>query len=131
MAMHRRRRQGRVNWLTVVLVLLLAAVGLWAKLFLPYYIDYLNMREVVKSSAMEWYANQVEASARTRLTQQLGVKGIDYVTIDDCSFTQAGLTQTVGCAWTVSVYYPFTKYYKRLDFSSTFEVNERGDVTEY
>lgn len=126
-----RGRQGRVNGLTVVLVLLLVVVGVGAKLFVPPHIDYLNMREVVKSATLEWYASQMESAARTRLTQQLGVKGIDYITVDSCSFTQAGLTQMVSCSWTVDVYYPFTKYYKRLEYSSTFEVNERGDVTEY
>ena len=124
-------RAGRVNGFTVLLLVLVAGLGLGAKLFVPYAIDYLNMREVVKSATLEWYASQAESAARARLTHQLEVKGIDYITVDNCSFTQAGLTQMVSCSWVVDVYYPFTKYYKRLEYSSTFEVNERGDVTEY
>lgn len=114
--------------------LLLLVVGLalgWAKLFGMYYIDFLNMREVVKSSALEWYAKVSEPAARVRLTQMLETKEIDYVSIENCTFTQQGMAMTVGCTYKVDVYYPFTQYYKRLEFQTTAEVNERGVVTQY
>lgn len=126
-----RGRSGRVNVVTVLLLLVIAGVLGWVKLFGFYYIDFLNMREVVKSSSLEWYAKVSEPAARLRLQQMLETKEIDYVTIDDCTFTQQGLGMTVGCAWKVDVYYPFTKYYKRLAFDTTAEVNERGVVTQY
>ena len=126
-----RHRGGRINVVTVVL-LLIVGLGLgWFKLFGMYYIDFLNMREVVKSSALEWYAKVSEPAARTRLTQMLATKEIDYVPIESCTFAQQGLVLTVGCTWKVDVYYPFTKYYKRLEFQTTAEVNERGVVTQY
>lgn len=126
-----RGRAGKTNFLTILLVLVLAAGGLWAYVFGRYYLDFYNMKEVIRSSALAWHANVSEQSGRVRLKQMLESKGIDYVTPEDCSFTAQGNVFTVGCSYTVWAYYPFTEYYKTLNFSFAAEVNERGVVTDY
>ncbi len=128
---YRRSRHGRVQVLTVLLLLALIVAGFFAQLFGPYYLDYMNMKEVVKSASLAWYANAEEVAGREKLRMTLDQKEIDYITGDDCSFEKQGEYFVVSCAWVVHVYYPGTDYYKTLDYSVTASSDQRGSVEVY
>ncbi len=124
----RRRRQGRTNIFTILLLMVLGVVMYFSYTFLPYYLDYMNMQEVVKASALSWYAKEEEAAGRDRFRQGLGEKGVDYVYMDDCSFAEQEGLFVVACEWPVDVYYPGTDYYKTLEFWVTASADKRGGV---
>ena len=126
-----RRRGGRAQLLTVVLLLVVAGGAFLGWLFGPYYLDYLNMKEVVKSSALAWYAHVEESAAREKFRISMKSKEIDYITADDCSFEKSGEYYTVSCYWVVDVYYPGTDYFKTLEFEVSAEADQRGKVEVY
>jgi hypothetical protein len=117
-----------MNILSFLLVVILAAVGYFAYTFVPYFIDYLNMKEVVKASALSWYAKEEEKAGRTRFKKGLSDKGVDYVFPEDCSFAEQEGLYVVSCEWYVDVYYPGTDYYKTLEFWATASADKRGGV---
>ena len=125
------RRAGRANVLTILLVLVLAVIGVGVATFGPFYLDYLNMKEVCSSSALAWYASESEDSAHTRFAKGLSDKGVDYVSEDNCEFKKTDDTIQVYCAWEAYAYYPMTDYYKILDFEVDTYVDGRGQVEQY
>jgi hypothetical protein len=125
------RRAGRANVLTIILVLIVAVIGVGAYTFVPYYIDYLNMKEVTSSSALAWYASTEESSAHTRFNKGLETKGIDYVSEDDCLFKKTDDTIQVYCYWEAYAYYPLTDYYKIVEFEVDTYVDSRGVMEQY
>lgn len=124
----RPQRGGRAQVVTIVLLLVLSFGGFMAWLFVPYQIDYLNMKEVVKSSALAWYAHVEESAAREKFRISMKTKDIDYITADDCTFEKRGDFYTVSCYWVVDVYYPGTDYYRTLEFEVSAEADQRGKV---
>jgi hypothetical protein len=112
-----------------LLALTVGAVLGW--LFVPYYLDYLNMKEVVKSSSLAWYAHVEESAAREKFRIAMKTKGIDYITADNCSFEKSGEFYTVSCYWVVDVYYPGTDYFKTLEYEVSAEADQRGKVEVY
>jgi hypothetical protein len=124
-------RAGRANVLTIILVAFLAAIGVSVATFGPYYLDYLNMKEVCSSSALAWYASSEEKSAHTRFLKGLEKKEIDYIDKDQCEFKKQGDTIQVYCYWEAYAYYPFTDYYKILEFEVDTYVDGRGGVEQY
>ena len=127
----RRHRAGRVQFLTLVLVLAVAVGGFFSWLFVPYYIDYMNMKEVVKSSALAWYAHLEEHAAREKFRISMNEKGIDYITAEDCLWQKQGEFYSVSCYWVVDVYYPGTDYFKTLEYEVGAEADQRGKVDVY
>ena len=127
----RRSRAGRVQILTLFLLLLAGAGGFFAWLFVPYHIDYMNMKEVVKSSALAWYAHVEEHAAREKFRIAMNEKGIDYITSEDCSWQKQGELYSVSCYWVVDVYYPGTDYFKTLEYEVGAEADQRGKVEIY
>jgi len=125
------RRSGRINILTILLLLIVVAAGEAAWLFGPYYWDYQVMKEITKSSAREWDALG-EMKARAKLSHLLAKRGLDdYITERECNFEERGAVKVIDCRWVVDVYYPFTRYYKTLDFSLNTQIDGRGDVTQF
>ncbi len=127
----RRNRAGRVQFLTLVLLLLAGLGGFFAWLFVPYHIDYMNMQEVVKSSALAWYAHVEEHASREKFRISMKEKGIDYITAEDCAWQKQGDLYSVSCYWVVDVYYPGTDYFKTLEYEVSAEADQRGKVELY
>ena len=127
----RRRRRGRVQFLTIVLLLAASVAGYFLYTFGPYQLDYLNMKEVVKSSALAWYAHVEETAARDKFTIAMGEKGIDYITAEDCTWEHREDLYMVSCYWVVDVFYPGTDYFKTLEFEVGAEADKRGTVDVY
>jgi hypothetical protein len=125
------RRQGRANILTLLLVAVLAVLGVGAYTFVPYYIDYLNMKEIASSSGLAWYASTLEKSGPERLAQGLKMKEIDYIDPSACEFKKEQDDIVVYCYWEAYAYYPMTDYYKILTFEVTTYVDSRGTVEQY
>ena len=124
----RRRREGRVQILTILLVLVAAVGGFLAYLFVPYHLDYMNMKEVVKSSALAWYAHVEEHASREKWRISMKEKEIDYITPEDCTWEKRGDIYAVSCYWVVDVYYPGTDYFKTLEYEVAAEADQRGKV---
>jgi len=129
--MRRRARGGRVQILTILLLFILAVGGFFAWLFVPYQLDYMNMKEVVKGSAIAWYAHVEEHAAREKFRIAMKEKEIDYITAEDCQWEKRGEFYTVSCFWIVDVYYPGTDYYKTLEYEVSAEADQRGVVDVY
>ncbi|HCH66837.1 MAG: hypothetical protein CL927_20075 [Deltaproteobacteria bacterium] len=127
----RRHRQGRVQLLTVFLLLVAAVIGFFAYIFVPYHLDYLNMKEVVKSSALAWYAHVEEHASREKFRIAMNEKGIEYITAEDCTWEKRSELYMVSCYWAVDVYYPGTDYFKTLEYEVGAEANQRGGVEIY
>ena len=127
-----KRRAGRANFLTILLVGGLAAIGVGVATFGPYYLDYLNMKEITASSALAWYANVEKSSALQRFDRGLGERGIDYNDQTYCDFDKDRDDNIhIYCEWEAYCYYPFTEYYKTLDFSVDTYVDNRGNLEQY
>lgn len=123
---------GKINVIGLVLTLLLVAGGYLAWLFVPYHLDYMNMKEVVTSSSLAWYANDSESAAQRKLDEQLRAKEIDYITRkDNCDIGAVGALYVVSCSWEVDVYYEPTNYYKTLTYETTAECDKGGSVSLY
>lgn len=127
----RHAEAGRVQILTLILVLVLSLGGFLAYLFVPYHLDYMNMKEVVKSSALAWYAHVEEHAAREKFRISMNEKGIDYITAEDCTWEKRGEFYAVSCYWVVDVYYPGTDYYKTLEYEVAAEADQRGKIDVY
>lgn len=128
----RAAEQGKVNIIGLVLVVLLGIAGYFAYLFVPIHIDYMNMKEVVTSSSLAWYANDAKTASEKKLDEQLRAKEIDYITRkDNCSIEESGDMYVVSCSWEVDVYYPPTDYYKTLVYETTAECDKGGTVMLY
>ena len=128
----RRTEAGRVNLIGLMITVVLAVGGLLAYLFAPYHLDYMNMKEVVSSASLAWYANDAKSSGERKLEEQLRGKEIDYITRkDNCSFEEAAGMFTTYCSWEVDVYYPFTDFYKTIWYEVTAECDDRGVVSVY
>lgn len=124
----RRRQGGRASIITILFLLTIALVAYFSVVFGPYFIDYLNMQEVIKASALSWYAKEEEGAARDRFRVGLGDKGVDYIYPEDCTFSEQEGLYVVACEWPVDVYYPGTDYYKTLEFWVTASADKRGGV---
>lgn len=122
-----RRRRGESRIVSLLLLGLIAFAGLLAYTFGPAFIDYMNMKEVIKAASLSWYAKQTEQSARARLDEGLTEKEIDYITAKDaCTFKESAEEYVVACTWSLDVYYPGTEYYKTLDFWVSSSADRRG-----
>jgi hypothetical protein len=129
---HRAGEQGKVNFIGLVLVVLLLVAGYFAYLFVPYHIDYMNMKEVVTSSSLAWYANDAKTASEKKLDEQLRAKEIDYITRkDNCDIDESGDMYVVTCSWEVDVYYVPSDYFKTLTYETTAECDKGGSVMLY
>lgn len=129
---HHRPRAGRVNILNVLLILVIAGVAGAVWTFGPYYLDYMNVKEVSASAALKWYAEESEEAAKERLRIGLTEKGVDYVDPKQCEFSRdRDRTIRVYCYYEAYVYYPFTDYYKILAFEVDNYVDTRGTLEQY
>jgi len=89
------------------------------------------MKEITKACAHEW-DGLGEMKARAKLPNLLAKRGLDsYITERDCNFEERGALKVIDCRWVVDVYYPFTRYYKTLDFSLTTQIANGGDVSQF
>ena len=70
----RRTEAGKVNLIGLIIAVVLAVGGLLAYLFVPYHLDYMNMKEVVSSASLAWYANDAKSSGERKLEEQLRAK---------------------------------------------------------
>lgn len=128
----RAAQSGKVNVIGLVLVLLLAVAGYFAYHFVPVHIDYMNMKEVVTSSSLAWYANDAKTASEKKLDEQLRAKEIDYITRkDNCDINESGDMYVVSCSWEVDIYYWPTDYYKTLTYETTAECDKGGTVMLY
>ncbi len=125
-------RRARINIVTVLLILVLGAVGIFAWLFGPYYWDKQVMNEVARTSALEWYATENRQKGMSRLGHLLEKRGLsEYIYPNDCTFQEEGELRVVACWWEVDVFYPGSEMYRTLSFDTTVEVDRRGDAVQY
>lgn len=129
---HRGTQRGKVNTIGLLMSLIFVGAGYFAWLFVPYQIDYMNMKEVVTSSSLAWYANAAKSASEKKLDEQLRAKEIDYITRkDNCDIGESGDLYVVSCSWEVDVYYVPTNYYKTLTYETTAECDKGGMVMLY
>ena len=125
-------RRGRINIVSLLLTLMMIGGSVWAYTFGPYYWDHQVMKEIARTSALEWYATENEEKARARLGRLLQKREIDdYIYTSDCFFETRGKINSIRCFWQVDVFYPYSDYYETLEFETTVEVNNRGDITQW
>lgn len=96
-----------MRFLTVVLLVALAAGAGWAWLVGPYYLDAWKMEDVVGSAALMWAA-QNEDRARVQLRDEMQRRTVGpYITPDLCTFYEdPGNVKVVDCSWYVDVDIP-------------------------
>lgn len=119
-------RSGKINWIGVIIFLLLAFAGIFIWTFGPYYWDSQKMDSIVRMTVMTWQ-DLGEMKARKKLDDELYNQDIpDYITPNDCKFTQIGQEYTVSCSWYVEVAWPFTNIYRRMEFERSVTRDPRG-----
>ena len=116
---NRRARTGRINFIAVVLIVAAIAAITFIYRFGPYYWDYWKMKEITKTTALQWKVYSKKA-AEEKLRHMVSPSefGDDYIEADLCHFEDGGKRLTVWCAWEVDVYYPFSENIKTLSFST-------------
>jgi hypothetical protein len=116
-------RAGKINIVGILIVLALAAGGVFLYTFGPYYWDAVNMNEVVRNTAIT-YQDRGKGRAELRLTQELEQREIPlYITEDDCKLSSRGQVFEVKCSWVVEQAWPFTDVVRVMEFE---KVAKRG-----
>jgi hypothetical protein len=109
-------RAGKINIVAILILVALVIGALFLHTFGPYYWDAINMKEVVRNSALT-YQDRGKEKGLERLTQELYQRDIpDYIVEDDCRLENRGEIFTVRCAWTVSQDWPFTSIAREMSF---------------
>ena len=112
------RRQGKISIVGILMFLVAIVAALWGYLFMPYYLVYFKMKEITKSVMLDWVGLN-EGKARRRLGEEFRRQEIPpYIELDFCELKTEGQERSVVCSWEVDVYYPFTDYYKTLEFEA-------------
>ena len=123
-------RRGRINFVGIAITAVIAAALGGAALFGPYYWDYLVVKEITRTVALTWEATGLHHKAEMKLDEEATNRELpDYIDYKSaCTLAESGRMKVVNCAWVAHVYYPFTDYYKTLDFNVTSEVDGSGQV---
>lgn len=122
-----RTRSGRVKFLTVVGIATALFTAMMLYVFVPAWLNLHVVHEIVRSSALKWYANDEKSAAEKELYYRLEQEGFDYIGEDDCQIFEDGDLRVVSCRWEYYAYYPFDLgYYGHLHFSSRSEVDSSG-----
>jgi hypothetical protein len=101
----------------------LLAVGvllgiIWGVFYLPHYIEWYKMDDVVKSTALTWTAFD-QTRAKVTLHDELGHREITDVIEDDCTFSDLGDQKMVTCEWKVDIVIPLVNQKRRLRLDRT------------
>jgi len=103
------------------LVLIVATiVGLiFVNRFGPYYWDYWKMKEVTKTTALQWRVYSKKAAVE-KLHHMLtpGEFGDDYIDPSFCSMEDLKSRLRVSCYWEVDVEYPLSDKVRTLVFTT-------------
>jgi hypothetical protein len=119
-------RRGRVNILSVLLLLALVGGSYVGYAWVPVLLSYWDGKESINRAASKWYAAASEQAGRTSLDHDIAAKGLNIDPKTQCEFTQQKDNFTVWCAWEEYAYYPGTKAYKTFPFSVTTTCSNRG-----
>ena len=119
-------RRGRVNILTVLLVLVLGAGGYIGYAWVPVLLSYWDGKESINRAASKWYAAASEQAGRASLDSDIAHKGLNIDPKTQCEFKQTQDEFTVWCGWEEYAYYPGTSAYKTFPFSVTTTCSNRG-----
>ena len=123
-------RRGRVNWLTLLLGAAAIFSGVMTYVYLPAWVNLYEVHEIVRGSALQWYANDLKEAAEDELYYRLEKDGFDYIEEQDCDVYAEGDLRVVSCSWEYFAYYPFELGYGHLHFSSTAKVDSTGGVEQ-
>lgn len=113
---------GKVVVQGLMLIGVLFGIG-WAVLYLPHYIQWFKMDDVVKTSALTWTAFD-QNRAQISLKDEIRMREIDDVVPEDCSFADSTNLKTVTCRWRVDIVVPMVdqKWRLRLERSATADM---------
>ena len=101
------------------LMLIGVIIGLgWTWLYLPHYIEWFKMDDVVKTTALTWTAFD-QTRANVTLKNEMEHREITDVIPDDCSFADSTDLKTVSCAWKVDIEIPLVGQHRRLRLERT------------
>jgi hypothetical protein len=121
-------RAGKINIVAILIVLALVVGAAFLHTFGPYYWDAVNMKEVVRNTALT-YQDRGREKGLERLTQELYQRDIpDYIVEDDCELESYDRMFTVRCAWSVSVEWPFTSISRVMSFDVQAKRGPNGFV---
>ena len=124
-----RSRHGRVNWLTMLLLLGAGYIGVMAYVFLPAWVALYEIDEIVRSAALKWYATEEIEAGRDELEYRLESEGFShYERMSECRVYPEGGLHVAECEWVYYAYYPFDMGYGRLVFHSRAAVDSSGST---
>ena len=119
-------RQGRINFIGLLLTIavVVGGIGLWR--FGPYWWDHQVMNEIVQSSARA-FQDRGEDYGKGRMLQEMKDRDLPtYLTVEMCDFGERGNLKTVTCEWRVDVAWPIIGRVERLHFVSAATINASG-----
>jgi hypothetical protein len=103
------------------LVLIIATIVgfIFVNRFGPYYWDYWKMKEVTKTTALQWRVYSKKAAVeKLQHMLSLGEFGDDYIDPAFCSLEDLKSSLRVSCYWEVDVEYPFSDRVRTLVFTT-------------
>ena len=119
-----------MRFLTVVLLVALAAAAGWGWYFGPYFVDAWKMEDIAGTAAITWSALG-EDKGHAKLSEEMRRREIPaYLTEDKCTFYEdAGQMKVVDCDWYVDVYPPLITP-RRLKFRVTKASDANGKLED-
>lgn len=101
----------------LLLIGVILGIG-WGVFYLPHYIEWYKMDDVVKTSALTWTAFD-QTRAQNTLRDELAHREITDVVEEDCSFSDGTQLKTVTCRWRVDITIPLVNQTRRLRLERT------------
>ena len=115
----RRSRSGKVNALAFILIVGTIVGLIFAQRFGPYYWDYWKMKEITKTTALQWKVYSKKAAV-DKMQHMLSLRqfGDDYIDPTFCNLEDLKNRLRVSCYWEVDVEYPFSDKVRTLAFAT-------------
>ncbi|MCB9743028.1 MAG: hypothetical protein H6741_02805 [Alphaproteobacteria bacterium] len=127
----RRRRQGKIDIVKIVIFGGLGAAIGSVYLFAPHYYAEWKMNDVVQVTLLEW-ADKNKKKAEERFLRELDKREIPtYVIRDDCEFYESEGEKHIDCQWAVEVKIPLVNHWQHLEFSAHQSVNDNRNLTNW
>ena len=127
-----RGGRGRSNPLSMALLAMIALGCYGGYLFGPPHWDYMNMKELSRTAALEWKVSGQLSSAQLKLLSGMKKKHISTEIEDnDCKFREMRSTLTIICEWSIYVDIPFQKDPVERAYRIDTKVHSNGDVEQW